>query len=214
MKLLLLIVVMSIAADISAGQERLSSWHSEISRITEEEQEQLAARDRDFADGALPDPLPRERAFAILLNTRTFANEAVGRAGLMSNQVRAFQVLIAQGDAKVAFADLLQRGTKEGKLYGLCGLFLTDQSMFTKEYPRFVNFKDEVNTQFGCVSSKTVMGQVIGRRKVSGDGATTYDIVNGGIPEAFARRKDDRQRLTVPAQPNKAVNRSRRWRGI
>ncbi len=159
---------------------------------------------RDFADREFPQPLSRETAFQVLLNTETFADAYVGYAGTKSVQVNAFQVLLAQQDAKAIFADLLNRANTAGKLYALCAFYSIAPDEYAAAAQRVLRSAGTADQQMGCVTDDRSVREVVRcsdpntvqlrrgetvkqwftRVKPPGDGAM-FDISGGAIPESF-----------------------------
>jgi hypothetical protein len=83
-------------------------------------------------------------AFALLLNTKWFKSRLTGIAGTPSSHYIAFNTLLDQKDATGIFEDLLERGYRAGQLYALCGLYITNRSLFEANVDKFTTVSDSV----------------------------------------------------------------------
>ncbi|MEO0858598.1 MAG: hypothetical protein AAFY55_17270 [Bacteroidota bacterium] len=151
-------------------------------------------------------------AFALLLNTRTFASSHVGFAGMPSEQYEAFNTLLRRPDAPEVFRALLRRAYPAGQLYALSGLYLTDRTAFDSVVGDYEASQDSVSTQMGCVGDLTPVAEIVrhprGIRLAEGqslaewyeanhgDGWRTiepsevyeYDIIGGAWPQSLDAR--------------------------
>ena len=116
---------------------------------------------QDFADQEFAKPLSRETAFAILLNTDTFAGTYVGYAGSKSIQVEAFQTLLARADALDVFRDLRNRARRPGQLYALCAFRLISPADYAFEEPHFIGSGDSVIEQWGCMGMPRPVSEIV-----------------------------------------------------
>jgi hypothetical protein len=74
----------------------------------------------------------------------------------------AFLTLVKQPDAPQAFVDLAHRGTTEGKLYGLCGLYLSDRRKFAQALPRFTNSNESATIAMGgCIIAPEPLPKIV-----------------------------------------------------
>ena len=150
-----------------------------------------------------------EAAFALLLNTRTFASSHVDFSGSPSEQYEAFNTLLRRADAPEVFSALLRRAYPAGQLYALSGLYLTDRGVFDIVAGSYESSQDSVYTQMGCVGDITPVAEIVrhprgirlGERQSltewyeanHGDGwemiepseAYEYDIVGGAWPQSL-----------------------------
>jgi hypothetical protein len=105
--------------------------------------------------------LRREVAFTILLKTNTLTTESVGAGGKIPAHAYALRTLLRQPDARDAFLDLLSRARyPAGEMWALCGLRLTDPEAFEERVGPFLDSRDAVNTQFGCIGMERPVKQV------------------------------------------------------
>jgi hypothetical protein len=209
-KLLFILVVFVATGAIGCAQLTGPAWHQRIAIVPTTQPRDAVDPEtgeplwRDFADREFPEPLSRDTAFQVLLNTETFADAYVGYAGTKSAQVDAFQVLLAQPDAKATFSDLLDRARTAGKLYALCAFYLIAPEEYATAERRVLASAGTVDQQMGCVTDGRPVREVVhcsdpntvrlrrgetvkewfARVKPPGDGAM-YDISGGAIPETF-----------------------------
>jgi len=115
----------------------------------------------DFANRRFAKPLSRESAFAILLNTDTFAGSYVGYDGSKSVQVEAFQTLLSRADALDVFHDLRKRARLPGQLYALCAFRLISPADYAREEPAFATSPDAVTEQWGCMPIDRPAGEIV-----------------------------------------------------
>jgi hypothetical protein len=158
---------------------------------------------------ALGEPAPQltseeaAQAYRELLTTEVFAGDRVGPGAELSDQVRAFRVLMRQPEAARIFRALFRDATHAGKLYALCGLYHHDRSYFTTA--RAAMRPDEsvmIQTQFGCMRRAKRAGEIIESHAPNAirlspgqtvlewlqanGGSGELDIVGGGYPTSFA----------------------------
>ncbi|MEP0545997.1 MAG: hypothetical protein ABJF88_03630 [Rhodothermales bacterium] len=153
-----------------------------------------------------------EAAFALLLNTRTFASSHVGIAGSPSEQYEAFNTLLRRADAPEVFSALLRRAYPAGQLYALSGLYLTDRGAFYIVVGSYETSQDSVSTQMGCVGDLTPVAEIVrhprgirlaerqslaewyeanhgdGWRMIEPSEVYAYDIVGGAWPQSLDAR--------------------------
>ena len=115
-----------------------------------------------------------EEAFAALLELESFRDTQVGEAGIVPAEVCAFMTVLKQDDVTKRFEQVLERGHVAGRLYALCGLYLTARPAFDAALPRFENLAEDVWTQYGCIIMKESVQDLLPR------------IRSGELPERFA----------------------------
>ncbi len=91
------------------------------------------------------------KAYQTVKQADTFCDSVVGFAGTTPEVVGAFRDLLAQKNADAAFKSLLKEATLPGQLYGLCGLWFTDQAAFKVQVARYRAMTGKVKTQMGCI---------------------------------------------------------------
>lgn len=114
-----------------------------------------------------------EKAVRTLAATKTFGGWAVGAAGSPTPGVAALRVVWKEKNAGKALALVLEKGTLEGRLMALAGLYDVDAATFQKELARFENEKGDAHVlTSGCDPS----GEVVPVAKVvRRDGAVLLD---------------------------------------
>ena len=142
-------------------------------------------------------------AYRVLVATEVFADRAVGYSGTLSDQVRAFRVLMARPNAGAIFNTLFRDATNAGKLYALCGLYHHDRTAFAAaRAAMFPLASVRVRTQFGCMGGSEPIGALIESNEPNAvrlapgqtleqwlnanGGSGVYDIAGGGYPVSFA----------------------------
>lgn len=91
------------------------------------------------------------KAYQEVKKAEMFCDAVVGYAGTTPEVVWAFRDLLKEKNADAAFKALLQEATVPGQLYGLCGLWFTDQAAFKKQVARFRAIRGKVRTMMGCI---------------------------------------------------------------
>jgi len=142
-------------------------------------------------------------AYQTLLTTETFAGSQIGYDGHLSEQVRAFRLLLAQDSAREIFRQLFQDAGVAGQLYALSGLYLVDREYFNGalEIMR-AQSSTVVRTQFGCLGGSMTVGEVLQSQAPNAvrlapgqsvsswlqahDGTGELDIIGGGYPAEFS----------------------------
>ncbi|MEX2212883.1 MAG: hypothetical protein WD768_02065 [Phycisphaeraceae bacterium] len=164
---------------------------------------------REWADQNLPRPLSREAAFAVLLNTDTFAQAYVGFAGSKSVQVDAYQTLLAEPDAAAVFDDLLRRARVPGQLYALCGIYLVAPQKYDEAQRNVLTAEvlaadAEVTHMAGCIIDSASVRELVNNtsphtarlrrgetilqwfeRVKPAEKSVRFDISGGAIPVSF-----------------------------
>jgi hypothetical protein len=103
----------------------------------------------------------RKVAIELLLKTDVFADDAVGIAGVVSEQVKAFRLIMDQSDAAEVFSHILRKGTVAGQLYALCGLYSTDHDLFRQTIDRYKSSRREVRAEFGCIMYTLAVSELV-----------------------------------------------------
>lgn len=100
-------------------------------------------------------------AFEDVKSAEKFYSAAVGYVGSTPDVVWSFRELLAEKNADAAFKALLQEATMPGQLYGLCGLWFTDQAEFKKQVARYHAMKGTVHTMVGCIIGETKISDLV-----------------------------------------------------
>jgi hypothetical protein len=101
------------------------------------------------------------KAYAVVKTAERFYSSAVGYAGSTPDVVWAFRDLLAEKNADAAFKALIREATMPGQLYGLCGLWFTDQAEFKKLVARYHAMKGKVNTMIGCIIDEDEIADLV-----------------------------------------------------
>lgn len=101
------------------------------------------------------------KAYDTLLVAQSFESEFIGYGGAPSKLVAAYNVILNEPAADWAFKTLLGRATLPGKLYSLCGLFLTDNLFFRKAIEPYRNNREKVDTLFGCLGGPMRVSELV-----------------------------------------------------
>lgn len=142
-----------------------------------------------------------QEAFKALHEARVFENTHVGIAGLLSQYVVAFGVLLKEKDADAAFKAILKNGTNAGQLYALGGLYFTDHEYFNTAVTRYRNNENVVMEISGCIVFDKTMSEIVESNSKnvaiikptekiedfwkSNTGNYKLDISHGGYPATF-----------------------------
>ncbi len=105
-----------------------------------------------------------DTALALLMTTEEFAGSHVSIDGAPSPQALAFYTVLHSPQAADSFADLVERGSLPGKLYGLSGLYLADREAFEQAVVPFTTSADTVTTFFGCIVSDKAVADLVSSR--------------------------------------------------
>lgn len=148
------------------------------------------------------------KAYRIVKKADKFYDSRVGYGGDTPEVVHAFQDLLNEKRADVAFKALLEKATLPGQLYALCGLWFTDPEEFKRKLPHYSRLKGEVPTMMGCIVDEDPISELVksnhpGVVRLKGpndslkdwwkrnpNANTRYDIAGGAWPSNFkeARR--------------------------
>ncbi|OYW74750.1 MAG: hypothetical protein B7Z37_16275 [Verrucomicrobia bacterium 12-59-8] len=111
---------------------------------------------------AMPDLSVRGvKAYQVVKKAESFYNSAVGYAGSTPAVVWAFRDLLAEKNADAAFKSLLQEATLPGRLYGLCGLWFTDQAAFKEQVAHYRAMPGKVKTMIGCIIAEDEIAELV-----------------------------------------------------
>ena len=100
-------------------------------------------------------------AYQHLLETDRFEDLYIGLDGHLSPKVQAFRQLLNEDVANEKFQQLLKEATPAGKLYALCGLYLTDPNFFNSIIGQYRDNECMVNTFAYCIISKYKFSNII-----------------------------------------------------
>ena len=119
---------------------------------------QTNAQDKTFDESVLSES--GKQAYQTLLKIQLFAIGGIGYGGETSEGEKAFDILLEDKEAIVAFKSLVKKGTLEGGMYGLFGLKMFECDCFQNELESYKNEKLLKNTKekfsmmSGCDSIK------------------------------------------------------------
>jgi hypothetical protein len=102
-----------------------------------------------------------QAAYARLLEATVFEQGFVGFAGLPSQNITAFNVLLKEKEADAAFKSLLDKARTAGQLYALSGLFYTDHKTFIVEIEKFKSSSETVNSISGCIMAEEKVAEIV-----------------------------------------------------
>ena len=89
--------------------------------------------------------------FELIRKAEIFKDSRVGYSGQTPGEVREFRCILKRPDAEAVFAQLLDESTSSGRLYALCGLFISNRAVFDSVAARYRRDATEVKAQFGCI---------------------------------------------------------------
>lgn len=92
-----------------------------------------------------------QKAYNTLKTVPHFAIGGVGFAAQTSEGENALRLLLKQKEATTVFQKLLKEANREGQLYALLGLKLTNSTLFAREAKPFSEMKTKVHTMSGCI---------------------------------------------------------------
>lgn len=152
-------------------------------------------------------------AYDSLRTTKRFTiTSAFGIGMEFPSEIRSFQTLLKDANAKDGFRHLVNFGTPEGQLYGLCGLYFTDSAEFSSQIPVFQAKQGTVNVMEGAIIRPSsiagmVKSQSLYTVKLAGPHQTVdqwvkinrlegkpyrLDIAGGGYPSFLKEAKPTR----------------------
>ena len=125
-----------------------------------------SSNNKDSATNSIPTPSSEvsqsvQDAYDLLVNTETFASAAVGFAGSVSEQVKAFRAILDSDNSEQLFTNLQTEAKLAGQLYGVCGLYLTNKEKFNEVIPAYQNNRNKVTTFFGCIMDETEVALLV-----------------------------------------------------
>jgi hypothetical protein len=94
-----------------------------------------------------------QKAYTTLKTAHYFALGGVGFAGTTSEGENALRILLKPKDAVPLFQKLLKEANREGQLYALLGLRLTNPTVFAREVTPFLSMQAKAHTMSGCIAS-------------------------------------------------------------
>jgi hypothetical protein len=114
-------------------------------------------------DGTSPsgDKLPAE--YRLLRSADMFEGAAVGFGGTTPEVVLAFRKILAHPQGDLYFKRLLDEATLPGRLYGLAGVYFTDQEALAELAPPYLDSNAQVQTFFGCIMGPLSVAELAGR---------------------------------------------------
>jgi hypothetical protein len=112
-----------------------------------------------------------------LVNADSFSTGPIGLGQSRAAEVDAFAVVLTQTDARQTFEDLIRGATPEGKLYGLCGLWLVDRTAYEVALPSLSGMQDVADRIVGCQHFHVPVSEV-----VQSSNPYLGDIVSGKLP--------------------------------
>jgi hypothetical protein len=104
----------------------------------------------------LPEAGPADPAEAIrrLARATEFRSAAVGVAGTLSDEARAWRVVLASPDADRRFKTLLREPASAAQLYALAGIYVTDRAAFRESLRGLGSRSASVRTMDGCIGGE------------------------------------------------------------
>lgn len=137
--------------------------------------------------GTVPALSARGREALYLLDASDcFKMSHVGRTGETPPEAVAFRDLLREPAAIDAFHALTESNRLPARLYGLCGLYLTDRALYEAQ-ARSVQLRGgEVCTEMGCIRDKYPVAGVIGHGE-----SDRWEIANGHWPADLAGSAQD-----------------------
>ncbi|HLM62465.1 MAG TPA: hypothetical protein VK308_16815 [Pyrinomonadaceae bacterium] len=119
---------------------------------------QINAQEKTFDESVLSEN--GKRAYRTLLKIELFAVGGIGYGGETSEGEKAFDILLEDKEAILAFKNLVKKGSLEGGMYGLFGLKMIDCDCFQSEFQSYKkekllkNNKEKFSMMSGCNSIK------------------------------------------------------------
>ena len=98
--------------------------------------------------------------FERLAHSEAFVGGIVGMADGPSPQLLAFNRLLKAPDAGPTFRRMVKDGSPAGRLYGLCGLRLSDRSGFIELLPRVRGSREVVKFADACEPAAAFLGEI------------------------------------------------------
>jgi len=104
-----------------------------------------------------------DKAYERLLAARVFAFGGVGFAGTTTDGEKAFHVVLASTNRLELLKRVLKDGTREARMYALCGLRKTAPEEFQVEAERIGSEKETVKMMSGCLMFQEPVSSVVER---------------------------------------------------
>jgi hypothetical protein len=140
-----------------------------------------------FARSSTVYPMLSDRgklSLLVLANAKVFVMDAIGYAGSLPPQARAFRNLLKEARAADAFSELVGSASPPAQLYGLSGLYLVDRDNYEKHAVQLRRGNARVRTFIGCSLDEQAVAYVIGKGNPD-----RWEIAGGWWPLALAGRK-------------------------
>lgn len=109
------------------------------------------------------EPGTLQQAYQKLLSTKIFAFGGVGFAGTTSEGEKAFHTVAASTNALELFTAVLKNGTREGQMYGLCGIRSISRQSFDAHARALASADTRIMMMSGCLASEESLSSVIAR---------------------------------------------------
>ena len=115
---------------------------------------QANAQEKTFDEAILSES--GKQAYQMLLKIKLFAIGGIGYGGETSEGEKAFDILLEDNEAVLAFKSLAKNASSESGLYGLLGLKINDCDCFEQELNNYKKSKiseenkERFSTQAGC----------------------------------------------------------------
>lgn len=102
-------------------------------------------------------------ALRVLEQAEFFTGDAVGEGGDVPVECEAMRVLYRERAAAAAFRTLLERGSRAGRVFALCGLWYADPEAYRTEADRLVAEEGDepVRTFFGCLIGERRLADLV-----------------------------------------------------
>jgi hypothetical protein len=110
-------------------------------------------------------PTAARAAFSLLLNAEEFSG-AVDDSRVERPNTTAFNTLLYDSQAAVAFKELTESASSWGQLYGLCGLYFVDRPTLEQVLPRFTDNVTPIELLFSDVVSEVPFSELVGKPPV------------------------------------------------
>ncbi len=102
-----------------------------------------------------------QTAFETLRAAGTFESAHIGENGNISDNVKAFRLILHNPQATRLFHELVAAARLPGKLYGLCGLYFTDPGSFQNEVAKFASDRTSIPTLDGCIVDQKPVDEIV-----------------------------------------------------
>jgi hypothetical protein len=138
-----------------------------------------------------------QQAMQMLLDASEFDVISSTTAASPSKLVVAFRLIATTSSSNAAENHLLQKGTPAGKLYGLCKLFIDDQSAARRMADQFVSEHSEIKLVDGLTTTTGPIANV------------TRRVLNGELPARLIKIYASESPSTAPSATARSQDRSR-----